>query len=438
MEILVSYQMYIICIIQFVHFLWYVINVRKKYGYLLDFWTYVLIVYNVVFYFLLYPFAKSTENENFIGDALSRLSSHVDQAFLIVTVGYIGIWAGKYFYLRNVKLYLSPDIKIWKIANPFKRIINSKNALLVLFIMFLPAFLFVIKEALLSQNIFDVRSKLGESNTERPFYNVAMSMYPFFIGAVGTLYLLRKKIKYLFMFLLLLGFSFVFGSRGAAFTAVAQVLFLYVGTRREKIGWLSLSITGIVLIVLIIAFGIMRGGIDSLDNKNILFTFLYGNTFSDLRDFAWFLSYWDDELILGKTYLSGLLSFIPSGLLDFRSIWSLGKVTTRFTGLTEGFHGGLRITLFGESYINFGIIGVVLFSFTFGYLLESVNRRVMTFISRDLLVDAFAMMLMSIVLFSIMITASFFTLYVMYMPVLFLTLCLVKKEAKPASNYSYP
>ena len=80
---------------------------------------------------------------------------------------------------------------------------------------------------------------------------------------------------------------------------------------------------------------------------------------------------------MGKTYLASLLSFIPSSLADsnipilsgiaeFRSIYSAGQWTTyTLFGLTN--HYGLRGGMFLLSYMNFGIIGVVLISIVLGY-----------------------------------------------------------------------
>lgn len=418
----------LICVLQFLHFVWYIVSVRIKRGFIIDFWAFLMITANIVYYFLMYPFAKSIENEVATGDAQFSIASHVDQALLITATGYACMWIGKYWFDRTHKNRWISEIRLWKPATLIKNIINSKNALWILFILFLPCFLFVAKEALSGSNVLDARSSIGESSSERPFYNIATSVYPIFIAIVGVLYLDSYKIKYLIGFLVLLGFSFIFGTRGAAFSALATTLFIFIVSKGRNIGWTKLSLIGGGLILGIVGFGLLRGGATELSGSDVFASFLYGNTFSDLRDFAWFLSAWNGELIMGKTYLAGILSFIPSGMWEFRSIWSIGKVTTTTTGLTGMFHGGLRITFFGESYINFGIIGTAIFSFTFGYLLEDVNIKVMRLIQKKEIINAYSMMLMTSILTSFMITASFFSIYIIFVPMLFLYIISTKKK----------
>jgi oligosaccharide repeat unit polymerase len=105
---------------------------------------------------------------------------------------------------------------------------------------------------------------------------------------------------------------------------------------------------------------------------------LFGNNLSELRDFAWILSGWDGELLMGRTYVSGFLSWIPSFLLPDRTELSWGRFSTRAAGLDGGTHPGLRPTVFAEAYFNFGLTGVVLF----GTFLGAVFGRVAAFADR--------------------------------------------------------
>lgn len=183
-----------------------------------------------------------------------------------------------------------------------------------------------------------------------------------------------------------------------------------------------------ILLFAVVGFGILRSGSGEVNSEQIMSSILYGNNFSDLRDFAWFLSEWNGTLLWGKTYISGLFSFIPSGLWEFRAIWGIGKVTTTVTGLNGEFHGGLRITMFGESYINFGYIGLVIFSTTFGYLLQAVNAKVMKYIKMGLNIEAYSMTLMATILTALMITAGFFMFYIVFVPMMMLDLISTKKK----------
>lgn len=112
----------------------------------------------------------------------------------------------------------------------------------------------------------------------------------------------------------------------------------------------------------------------------IMTSVFYGNTFCDIRDGARVLFGYHnmyDWPLLGKTYLASLLSFIPSSLSDsgipilsdiaeFRSVYSAGQWTTHtLFGFTN--HYGLRGGMFLPSYMNFGIIGVVVVAIILGY-----------------------------------------------------------------------
>ncbi len=107
---------------------------------------------------------------------------------------------------------------------------------------------------------------------------------------------------------------------------------------------------------------------------------LFGNNLSELRDFAWILSGWDHEPLMGKTYVSGFLSWIPSYLLPERKAWSWGLFSTETTGLTGGTHPGLRPTIFAEAYFNFDLLGVLVLGIVLGTIfgrLSAVAERVM-------------------------------------------------------------
>ncbi|WP_316809617.1 O-antigen polymerase [Pedobacter agri] len=417
----------IVCVVQFIHYIWYIVSVRLKNGFIIDFWAFQLLINNVIFYFMFYPFAKAVENEGATGGSQFMIAKQVDLALIIVTVGYISMWLGKYFYNhKNNRFIVTGNFEIWYLAGVVKRIINSKNALWVLFIIFSPCFLFVAYQALTSGALLGARDSLGESSTERPLYNIAVSVYPIFISILGVLYLAHKKKIYLIGFLMVFGFSFIFGSRGAAFGSLSVLMFFYITSKGRNIGWSKILVMGAGLIAAVLGFGILRSGETKVTGSDIVTSLIYGNTFSDLRDFAWVLSDWNHQLILGKTHFSGLISFIPSGISEFRSEWALGKVTTRIAGLTDSYHGGLRLTIFGESYINFGLIGVIIFSLTYGYFLQEINRKVMYYIKNKQMIEAYAMSLMSVIIFSFMITSGFFAIYAIFLPMIVLTWALNK------------
>jgi hypothetical protein len=100
---------------------------------------------------------------------------------------------------------------------------------------------------------------------------------------------------------------------------------------------------------------------------------LYGNTFSDLRDFAWVDALWDHNLWIGKTYLAALTAFVPRFVSEFRDAWGTGAATAITLGFDPHVHPGVRPGSFGESYFNFGLPGVVIVGLAIGVIFRRVD-----------------------------------------------------------------
>ena len=136
----------------------------------------------------------------------------------------------------------------------------------------------------------------------------------------------------------------------------------------------------VIAIFFLIVFGLFINFIRTGDNGtafNALQSFLYGNTFSDIRDGAYlFYGYennFDSKILFGKTYLAGLISFIPSYLSKFKLKWSWGRFSSLGLLNLEN-HFGLRGGNSFEAYANFRMPGVILFSILNGYLLAIVEE----------------------------------------------------------------
>jgi len=101
-----------------------------------------------------------------------------------------------------------------------------------------------------------------------------------------------------------------------------------------------------------------------------------GDNIIDLRDGAWVMSQWDFEPLLGKTYLGGAVAMLPSGLFPEKKQWHLGLTAVRIVGLPEDAHFGLRVSFFGEAFLNFGWAGVVVLGTLLGCAFGVVLRQV--------------------------------------------------------------
>lgn len=99
-----------------------------------------------------------------------------------------------------------------------------------------------------------------------------------------------------------------------------------------------------------------------------------GNNIIDLRDAAWVIGSWDFQPLEGQTYLGGLVSLVPSAIFPKKHDWHLGLTCIRIVGWGEEDHFGVRITYFGESFLNFGWAGVVGLAIVMGTLYGTLLR----------------------------------------------------------------
>lgn len=180
------------------------------------------------------------------------------------------------------------------------------------------------------------------------------------------------------------------GNRGSSIViSIAPIAVIYLYYRLNKNNFIDGVIINpkkatkriFCLLFFLFIFGILIQGVrynGGVGLRSIFEELLYGNTFCDFRDGAFVLkgfdSQYSQEPIYGKSYLAGILSFIPSSFSDFRLEWSYGRFTT--TGLF-GFnnHAGLRGGLALEPFLNFGIFGIVFFSCIQGYLLGVLEKN---------------------------------------------------------------
>ena len=116
----------------------------------------------------------------------------------------------------------------------------------------------------------------------------------------------------------------------------------------------------IVLIIIALLIGNVRS---SSGDFTLLENLVYGNTFCDIRDGGLILYGFENntnsEWAMGRTYLSALLSFIPSSFSEIRTKWDWGRYSTT-TLLGWKNHPGLRGGWSMEGYLNFGLIGVII------------------------------------------------------------------------------
>ena len=191
---------------------------------------------------------------------------------------------------------------------------------------------------------------------------------------LGLYWVNNKKGMWLFIWAALLYLST--GSRSDVLLGIIYpviIAFIIKKHKRLKVKYIVLPV--VMIAIAGIYIGVIRSGTST--SVNFVSQIFYGNNFSDIRDGA-FLFYgyennFNSKIILGKTYLAGLLSFVPSSLSNFRQEWSYGRFSTEVLfGMKN--HFGLRGGIAFESYINFKEIGVVVLSIINGYLFANIEK----------------------------------------------------------------
>ncbi|MEO7030703.1 MAG: hypothetical protein ABI147_15005 [Acidobacteriaceae bacterium] len=363
------------------HFLWSYYWTCYSKGYKIDVWHFGLGVNLFVIHWML-PFSRSNLNMFVLGPVLwHHAAPFVDEAYFISAAGYAAILLGG--SLWRVRLG-------WGLRRAFSRavelpargvliIVRSRRLVIVhcligitlmgiaLAIYFsISGFGFNLRGLLL---VFPALRALAQFAA---FYSILAGGYAF---ARYAMY--REREMLLLTLIIAVGFIF-YGERSniiVLFSTVALVTLIRL-RRRARLLYLAAAILATLFAVMLL--DALRNPHFSLGNvlTSFGFSIFYGNSFSDTRDFAIILSYWDGHLMLGKTYLAGLIAFIPRFVSSFRDTWAIGVVTARLAGFSPLEHPGLRVGLFGEAFLNFGMAGVILVGLFSGMVVRLIDLRV--------------------------------------------------------------
>jgi oligosaccharide repeat unit polymerase len=180
--------------------------------------------------------------------------------------------------------------------------------------------------------------------------------------------------------LVMFALQFMSGARTPLILPLGTLLVVYAMFKRRRLSIMSVAISGICLLLLAMSIQTLRTEEKASESADVnpITEMLYGNEYSDTRDFAWVLAEWDHQFILGKSYVADCLSFLPRAFFatDFREQWGFSLYTNRFVGLDSTNHAGLRLGPLGIPYLNFGIVGVIVAGFLGGYLCTCVDARI--------------------------------------------------------------
>lgn len=404
----------------------------------------------VVFWFFLpillqYPFTFSPANALQTGmPAFNAYQEQVDRALFISVAGMAAFAASFAMLSKRARpnaptTFIARGLSAW--SHPG---LLWGSALLVIAL-----FVFLGASGLIGPE--GMRSRAMEMPALRPIYNVMATVLPLVIAIALIAASERRNLVLWLLASLLLLPALVTGVRGIAFGGIMSyglTVLCYRSLRRELPARRLLTFLPLAALLLFLALylGDVRAG-----QYNILATaakagidLFYGNNFSDLRDFAWILAYWDGGWFGGRTQLAGVLGFVPAVLSPFRTHWGWGRVSTDIVGLSlrevDTVHGGLRPGAFGELYLNFGIIGVVLGGLLLGYFTTRLYAATCDAIEHYAPLEAKLVILAAFtalsLLFNFYVTAGFFGVYVVLGALTLMRVAkgIVRASARPSTS----
>ncbi|AXE16419.1 hypothetical protein DR864_01085 [Runella rosea] len=391
-----------------------------KQGFKIDYWHFY-IFYNYIFViFFMYPFAASYLNGIAMGGRMDMIKEKVDDAFLITLTGYISIILANYLFSLNVfSTFNRTIIKInnWGGQLLFETMSNKKYIYLCIsFLLFFTVLGLVYSFSRFGFS-FKIRNDYLAIPEIRPIFNFWTSFYNVFIPILIIIYIQKKAKMTLLVVILLSIFATFTGNRSTVFFTALNGIIFYLIHLRHKLKLRKLSLWAFGLANSVFLLGLLRDGGREYEIENLGFftySFLYGNNFSDLRDFAYILSFWDENLLYGKSYLAAFISFIPRYISDFRNTYAISAYTNNFLGYEDGTHGGIRGGPFFESYLNFGIIGVVVIGFLWGSALSIVSKQIKTELVKSTpnFMKSYSYSFLFISANAIILTANFWQYYV--------------------------
>lgn len=231
--------------------------------------------------------------------------------------------------------------------------------------------------------LLGARTVFDQHTSLRPIYNFANLVILFGTSSLIVFKFVSKEHRGA-MALVFAGLlcMLLTGGRTSVLSALELIIVLSIYRRRKIVRRRNISRTVFASVgfVLIAYLGLYLASLrvnGAFSPTGVFDSVVYGNTFSDLRDGAFVMSGWltntGGQLLHGKTFLAGLLSFLPSSGSSFRLEYSWGYYTTTtlfgYTGHL-GFRGGWSL----ESYLNFGWGGVALLAAANGWLLGRLER----------------------------------------------------------------
>jgi hypothetical protein len=319
--------------------------------------------------YLFGPFAYHELVTRYVGHYYHAIRQHLPEAFVLANVmavffllGYAlwGIWWRNRWQGRHTSL---------KAGRAFTAVFFDRSFLLVMLVGILAMALATFAET----RQLGVAREYAMLSTS-VLFKVQVKILGYLARIVGLVALLRFSMDRSYIGLaltvLVIGFAgLVIGVRGLFILPVLYAIFFYMAENQRVVSLRNL-ILGATLVFVGLSISALRS--NDFGETNLLMDLLYGNNFSDYRDFAWLLSSIQEPLN-GKTIWAGIQAIFPiHGDVD--SIYYFwGNYSAEIAGLDTTRHAGLRPIFLGEFYLNFGTIGLAMASTIFGAFFSAVS-----------------------------------------------------------------
>jgi oligosaccharide repeat unit polymerase len=344
-----------------------------------------------VFIFSMYlAYLVSTEPESLanIGQSNHALSMQwaVDELLIVCTVGVVSCLLSYWLVPRIMPTLMS---KVAKRATPTRLSLSDLTIgacmCSLIGVAFVWSYFIVIGDVpMFSSDVELARSVAGLSNPARYLYTGG-----FTLANVGLVFLLSglalRKIRHyrslsLIVCLAVAFTNFVTASRGNFLTPLVGAVGIYFMIENKK---LTIPRALMLVVCVLLAASLLRfvraqtvpswsGLVEEVE---------HGNTFfANFRDTGWVLMCFEAgryPLFYGKTLLAGHLGFIPSSILPFRQQYTWGAMTHEVVDIRDPMHFGLGHVYFGDWYINFGYIGVVVEGLLIGAFIRFLDERLL-------------------------------------------------------------
>jgi len=229
------------------------------------------------------------------------------------------------------------------------------------------------------------QDRLDEFIPYRPFYTLAINGLSTFLFmqinyflfsykkvSLKKLLLNKNFLKLIFLIITL----FFTAKRGQLFIPVFISLVSYLFYKRKFIKLLVGGSSLIILAAISRNFSKVLNGNFTFDD--VLMS-LSTSFFVSIRELTRVLTAFNEKgsfFLYGKTYVAGFFSFIPTNINTFKEKYNYMRYTSRLLDGNPDLFGGVRSTFVGESYLNFGFLGIIVASFIFAYIIFFLSLHI--------------------------------------------------------------